>query len=54
MPLVSSLIPSGPAVRIVQDGPIDPDGRCVLLWMQRSQRATDNPALNVAIVIGNH
>ena len=31
----------------------DPDGRCVLYWMQRAQRAADNPALDVAIDVGN-
>ena len=31
----------------------DPDGRCVVYWMQRSQRASDNPALDVAIAAGN-
>lgn len=34
-------------------GPPDPDGRCVVYWMQRSQRANDNPALNLAIEAGN-
>ncbi|HXF76480.1 MAG TPA: deoxyribodipyrimidine photo-lyase [Methylomirabilota bacterium] len=31
----------------------DADGRCVVYWMQRSQRARDNAALNVAIEAGN-
>jgi len=31
----------------------DPDGRCVVYWMQRSQRPFDNPALNTAIQAGN-
>jgi deoxyribodipyrimidine photo-lyase len=31
----------------------DPDGRCVVYWMQRAQRACDNPALNLAIDLGN-
>ena len=35
-----------------QGGP-DPDGRCVVYWMQRAQRTTDNPALDVAIAVGN-
>ena len=29
------------------------EGKCVVYWMQRSQRAFDNPALNVAIDVGN-
>jgi hypothetical protein len=27
----------------------DSDGNCVVYWMQRSRRALDNPALEVAI-----
>ncbi len=29
------------------------DGRCVVYWMQRTERGVDNPALNVAIRIAN-
>lgn len=36
-----------------RSGVPDPEGRCVVYWMQRSQRATDNAALNVAIEAGN-
>ena len=32
----------------------DADGRCVVYWMQRSQRALDNPALEVAVKAANH
>lgn len=31
----------------------NPDGRCVVYWMQRAQRGRDNWALNVAIDAGN-
>ncbi|HEX2570905.1 MAG TPA: deoxyribodipyrimidine photo-lyase, partial [Polyangia bacterium] len=31
----------------------DPAGQCVLYWMQRAQRAQDNPALDLAIELGN-
>jgi deoxyribodipyrimidine photo-lyase len=34
-------------------GAPDLDGRCVVYWMQRAQRAVDNPALNAAIDTGN-
>lgn len=34
-------------------GPPDPDGRCVIYWMQRSQRVLDNPALETAIQVAN-
>ena len=29
------------------------DGRCVVYWMQRAQRGVDNPALDLAIALGN-
>jgi len=34
-------------------GPPDPNGTCVVYWMQRAQRAVDNPALNLAIDAAN-
>lgn len=34
-------------------GPPDLNGDCVVYWMQRAQRARDNPALNVAIEAAN-
>ena len=42
-----------PRVRIRNPGSPDPDGRCVVYWMQRAQRAVDNPALDTAIAAGN-
>ena len=42
-----------PRVRVRRSGPPDPDGRCVVYWMQRAQRAADNPALDMAIKAGN-
>src|SRR6186713_1115191 len=42
-----------PRVRVRRAGPPDPDGRCVVYWMQRAQRAVDNPALDTAIAAGN-
>lgn len=33
--------------------PRDPKGRCVVYWMQRAQRGRDNPALDLAIDVGN-
>ncbi len=40
-------------VRVRRSGDPDPDGRCVVYWMQRAQRGVDNPALNTAIAAGN-
>jgi len=42
-----------PRVTVRSAGQPNPEGKCVVYWMQRSQRALDNPALNVAIEIGN-
>ena len=40
-------------VRLRRSGWPDPDGTCVVYWMQRSQRGVDNPALDVAIEAAN-
>jgi deoxyribodipyrimidine photo-lyase len=42
-----------PRLTTRRSGAPDPDGRCVVYWMQRAQRASDNPALNTAIEAGN-
>jgi len=42
-----------PRVRVRRKGPPDPDGACVVYWMQRSQRGIDNPALEVAVEAAN-
>lgn len=57
-PLFSTLmrIPSlilDPRLTVRKSGAPDPEGKCVVYWMQRAQRAVDNPALDVAITIGN-
>jgi deoxyribodipyrimidine photo-lyase len=40
-------------VTVRTKGDPDPDGRCVVYWMQRAQRAVDNPALDIAVRLGN-
>ncbi len=42
-----------PRVTVRRAGPPDPQGTCVLYWMQRSQRGTGNPALDVAVRTAN-
>ena len=42
-----------PRVRVIRAGSPDPNGRCVVYWMQRAQRGLDNPALNMAIAAAN-
>src|SRR5436190_431084 len=40
-------------VFVRRPGDPDPDGKCVVYWMRRSQRGIDNPALDVAVELGN-
>jgi deoxyribodipyrimidine photo-lyase len=40
-------------VTVRRKGTPDPEGRCVVYWMQRSQRGFDNPALDVAVAAAN-
>jgi deoxyribodipyrimidine photo-lyase len=40
-------------VTIRRPGPSASDARCVVYWMQRAQRAHDNPALDLAVELGN-
>jgi deoxyribodipyrimidine photo-lyase len=44
---------SHPAVAVRRPGPPNPGGRAVVYWMQRAQRAADNPALDAAIHAAN-
>jgi deoxyribodipyrimidine photo-lyase len=44
---------ASPRVTVRRSGMPDPEGRCVVYWMQRAQRAVDNPALDVAIEAAN-
>jgi deoxyribodipyrimidine photo-lyase len=42
-----------PRVTVRKGGPPNPDGRGVVYWMQRAQRARDNPALDLAVEVAN-
>jgi deoxyribodipyrimidine photo-lyase len=42
-----------PRVTIRRAGEPLEDGKCVVYWMQRAQRGVDNPALDLAIALGN-
>src|SRR5271157_5761972 len=44
---------SNPRVTIRRPGAPDLNGRCIVYWMQRAQRALDNPALDVAVAVAN-
>ena len=40
-------------VTVRRDGAPDPDGKCVVYWMQRAQRGVDNHAVDLAVKIAN-
>lgn len=42
-----------PRITVRRGGALRPEGRSIVYWMQRAQRALDNPALDTAIEIGN-
>ncbi len=44
---------SDPRVTVRREGVPDPDGRCVVYWMQRAQRGVDNHAVDLAVKIAN-
>ncbi len=44
---------SNPRVTVRRQGEPDSNGRCVVYWMQRAQRALDNPALDLAVEAAN-
>ena len=42
-----------PRVLVRRSSAPRPDGKCVVYWMQRAMRILDNPALDIAIDVGN-
>jgi deoxyribodipyrimidine photo-lyase len=48
---ISSLVDARTRVR--KGGASAKDGKCVVYWMQRAQRALDNPALDLAVSVAN-
>jgi len=42
-----------PRVTVRRVGSPNPDGACVVYWMQRAQRGIDNPALDTAVAAAN-
>src|SRR5512141_2771575 len=43
----------GERVTVRREGEPATDGKCVVYWMQRAQRALDNPALDLAVEAAN-
>jgi deoxyribodipyrimidine photo-lyase len=46
-------IADNPRVLVRRGGPLAADAKCVVYWMQRAERALDNPALDIAVKVGN-
>ena len=44
---------ANPRVTVRREGMPETNGKCVVYWMQRAQRGTNNPALDVAIEAAN-
>ncbi|HEX2917177.1 MAG TPA: deoxyribodipyrimidine photo-lyase, partial [Edaphobacter sp.] len=42
-----------PRVTVRRDGRPDPDGKCVVYWMQRAQRGRDNYAVDISVKAAN-
>lgn len=53
LPEALRLLASTDRVTVRRDGVPDPNGKVVVYWMQRAQRAFDNPALDCAVDVAN-
>lgn len=42
-----------PRITVRRGGSLAQDAKCVVYWMQRAERALDNPALDIAVEAGN-
>src|SRR3984957_13044736 len=46
-------IAANPRILVRRGGAPAADAKCVVYWMQRAERAVDNPALDIAVAVGN-
>jgi len=53
LPAFLSKLRDNPRITVRRDGLPDPEGKCVVYWMQRAQRGVDNHAVNLAAEIAN-
>ena len=53
LPEALRTIAADPRILVRRNGALAKDAKCVVYWMQRAERALDNPALDVAIAVGN-
>ena len=53
LPAALQKLSENPRITVRRPGIPAKDGKCVVYWMQRAQRALDNPALDIAIEVAN-
>jgi deoxyribodipyrimidine photo-lyase len=53
LPAELRTLANDPRVTIRRDGSPDPNGRCIVYWMQRAQRGIDNHAVDLAVRVAN-
>jgi deoxyribodipyrimidine photo-lyase len=53
LPATLQTLSENPRITVRRPGVPAKDGKCVVYWMQRAERALDNPALDVAIQVAN-
>ena len=53
LPMAITKLSLDPRITVRKSAALDPEGKCVVYWMQRAQRAWDNPALDTAVELGN-
>ncbi|HEV2463642.1 MAG TPA: deoxyribodipyrimidine photo-lyase [Acidobacteriaceae bacterium] len=53
IPDLLRLLAADPRVVVRRTGAPLKSGKCIVYWMQRAQRGMDNPALDLAVTIGN-
>ena len=53
LPTTLQKLSQSPRVTVRRPGLPEKDAKCIVYWMQRSERALDNPALDIAIEVAN-
>ena len=53
IPAFLQKLADNPRITVRQTGPPLKNGKCVVYWMQRAERSLDNPAVDLAVAIGN-
>jgi deoxyribodipyrimidine photo-lyase len=53
LPSALQILSKNPRIKVRRSGAPAKDGKCVVYWMQRAERAVDNPALDLAIEVAN-